>query len=341
MKETISQIKNSLALKVLVCFLLLTVIYKTYVWTQTESTDNAYVQSDISTISSQINGVVVKLVAYENSFVKAGDIIAEIDDRDYVSGFEKSIAALEIAQNNLQIVTQKIEIQKVSINILEENLVFLKVSLDVADKEYKRILTLSNDSFSSKKLFDQTKLALEQAKFDLSECVLNLDSAQKTLALLQFQKAADESGVTSAEKTKAIAAYALENTKIRSPIDGFIGNNSIKVGNYISTGVPIVLVTPEKGLYVQANFKETQIRNLKPGSKAVLQFDSVPGVSIDGVVRNISAATGSKYSLIPPDNATGNFTKVVQRIPVIDFEVPNEVKDKIKTGMSVTVSIRK
>jgi membrane fusion protein (multidrug efflux system) len=341
MKEKLQQFKNSPALKAIAAIIMLMIAYKIYIWTQTESTDNAYIEADISTISSEVNGRVSKVFILDNQPVKVGDIIAEIEDTDYAASFQKASSALEIAENNLKITERKIEIQKIDIAKLEDNLGFLKINFDMADRERARTSKLAADNFSSARLLDGAKLAAEKAKSELAQVIFGLDSANQNLLLLRLQKSVDEAGVLSAAQNKVIADHALKNTKIVSPIEGILANNSIKVGNFLRAGAPIVAVVPVSGLYIKANFKETQVAKFTTGSKVTIEADAVPGVKFNGFVRNISPASGSKFSLIPPDNATGNFTKVVQRIPVlIDFEIPAKFVDKLKAGMSVTVSVR-
>jgi membrane fusion protein (multidrug efflux system) len=270
------------------------------------------------------------LLILDNQPVKVGDIIAEIEDTDYAASLQKASSALEIAENNMKITEQKIEIQKIDIAKLENNVAFSKTNFDMADRERVRTSKLAADNFSSARLLDNAKLVAEKAKSELAQALLGLDSANKNLLLLRLQKFVDEAGVVSATQNKAIADHALKNTKIISPIDGVLANNSIKVGNFLRAGVPIVAVVPVSGLYIKANFKETQVAKFTTGSKVLVKLDATPGITFNGFVRNVSPATGSKFSLIPPDNATGNFTKVVQRISVIiDFEIPQEFASKV------------
>lgn len=336
------ELKRSPVLKVVLGFIAIMIVYKIYIWTQTESTDNAYIEADISIVSSEVNGAVAKLLISDNQPVKAGDIIAEIDDTEYVADFKKAQAGLDEAENSVKITEQKIEIQKLDIAKLEDNLNFAKISFDIEDRNYKRTSKLAADNFSSKKLLDDSKNDLEKARFNLSQVQFDLDSGHKNLELLELQKLSDEAKVITMTQAKVIAEYALSKTKIKAPVDGVVANNGIKIGNYARQGAPLVVVVPITGLYIKANFKETQVEKFNPGAKVKIEIDGISGEEIKGRVRAIYPASGSKFSLIPPDNATGNFTKVVQRVPVlIDFDVPEKFAGKVKAGMSVTVSVRK
>lgn len=165
-------------------------------------------------------------------------------------------------------------------------------------------------------------------------------TSEEKLALLELQRLSSIVKHTAIAQEVILAKRNLDNTLIRSPIDGTLGNSSLKLGNYISAGVVLFAVVPEK-LYVKANFKETQVTNFQTGMEAVMTFDSEPDYEVIGYIRNLSPATGAKFSLLPPSNATGNFTKIVQRIPVsIDFDIPEKLIGKLSPGMSTIVKIR-
>jgi len=339
--EKINHLKNSPILKVLIALIALTLSYKIYNWIKIESTDNAYIEADISIVSSEVNGKIIKLLVIDNQKVKAGDRIAEIDDTDYLAALAKAQADFDIAENAIKIAEQKIAIQKLDISSLEEAARVAQVSFDIAQRDYVITSKLTADKFSSQKLLDDSKNVAEKSKLGLVESEINLDSANKNLALLELQKLSDVSKMDAASQNKIIAQHALDSTKIRAPIDGVVASNNIKIGNFVRQGVPLVAVVPVTGLYIKANFKETQVAKFEEGAPALIEIDGLPKLEIKGKVRGVYPASGSKFSLIPSDSATGNFTKVVQRIPVIiDFDIPDSFVGKIKAGMSVTVSIR-
>jgi membrane fusion protein (multidrug efflux system) len=338
----LTSLKNSSAARVFTACAIVFFSYEFYVWTKTETTDNAYVEADISLVSSQVGGVITKIFCTENQRVERDDILAEIDDTDYKSELDKAISAIDVATKNISIATQKIEIEKINIKKLEENLHFTQENYDVALREYKRTSTLASSNFSSGKLLDSAKIGSEKAKLELSQTALALESTIKNLALLKTQKTIDEANLNGLLQNKAIAENAYRNTKIRAAISGIITNVGIKTGNFVRVGQTLAAIVPTQSLYIKANFKETQVTKFDIGADAWVKFDGISGRTVKGYVKSISPAAGSKFSLIPPDNATGNFTKVVQRFPVIiDFTVPDDIVALVKTGMSASVSVRR
>ncbi len=213
--------------------------------------------------------------------------------------------------------------------------------MEINSVDYIRTQELNKESFASKKTLDESKMSFTKAKTDHNQAKLNLQIAQQNLLLLALQKTAEEEKMKGLLEDKNIVARSLVNTQIIAPVNGVIANSSLQVGNFINPGRVLFFVVQDEQMYVKANFKETQIAKLQPKQKVKLQFDSLPKKIIYGRIRNISPATGSKFSLIPTDNATGNFTKIVQRIPVlIDFETPKDITSNLIPGMSAIVSVR-
>jgi len=332
------RIKAILTISVII---LLFITYEIHLWINTESTDNAYVEADISNVSSEINGVIAKVFVKENNLVRAGQIIAKIQDDDYKAKLAKAEAALEGAKHDVNIIEQNIKLAIIQQNKTMESFEFAEENFKVAELTFKRIQKLNKDNFASKQNLDNAKIAFEEAKNELSQSLLNMQTSKEELILLEIQRSAAIAKQSSIQQEKNLAKRALDNTEIRSPIDGVIGNSSLQEGNYVQTGFVLFSVVPVDQLYVKANFKETQISKFNPKMMAEIIIDSESGHKIIGTIRNVSPATGAKFSLLPPANATGNFTKIVQRIPVIiDFTVPDNLKDKIVTGMSVLVKVR-
>jgi len=344
MQSFIAKVKNHPQAKVLFAIasiILLFTTYKIYIWANTQSTDNAYIEADISNISSEVSGVIEKVLVKENNLVKAGQIIAKIKDDDYRARLKQSEAALEATKRDIEIIEQNIRLSTIEQNKTTETYEFADENEQLVEVNYRRVRELSKDHFASKQNLDNSKIAFERAKNELSQAMLNMQISTENLALLEIKKLAAIAKQSNAEQENKLAKRALDNTNIYSPIDGMIGNSALREGNYIRAGVILFSVVPINELYIKANFKETQITNFKTGMKAVITIDSIPGVKISGSIRNISPATGSKFSLLPPANATGNFTKIVQRIPVlIDLQIPEDIKHKIIPGMSSLVKIR-
>jgi membrane fusion protein, multidrug efflux system len=328
-----------IAVVALLCVVLIT--YKIYVWANTQSTDNAYIEADISSVSSEVGGVIDKVLVKENNFVKAGQLIAQINDADYLAGYEKAEAALDDSIRNIEMIVQNIKLAVINQSKTAESNEFAEENFKIAEIDFQRISELSKDNFASKKNLDNAKIAFEKAKSELSQAILDMQTSKENIALLEIKKLSAIAKSSTALQERNLAKRALDNTNIRSPIDGIIGNSSLRDGNYIRPGMVLFSVVPIDKLYVKANFKETQISKFKPGMVASIIIDSESGIKIQGTIRNVSPATGSKFSLLPPANATGNFTKIVQRVPVIiDFIPPDMIKSKIVPGMSTITSIR-
>ncbi len=316
------------------------VIYRIYVWNNTQYTDNAYIEAEISNVSSEVSGVISEILVEENNQVKQGQIIAKIKDDNYHANYQKALSVLESAKRDIQIIEQNIKLAQIDQVKATESFEFAETNLKLTQVDYNRIQALSRENYASKQKLDSTEIALEKAKNEFSQAKLNMQTTEEKLALLEIQRLSSIAKHTTIQQEVILAKRDLDNTLICCPINGIIGNSSLKVGNYVRAGVVLFSIVPEK-LYVKANFKETQITNFKKGMQAVMSFDSEPTHEIIGYIRNLSPATGAKFSLLPPANATGNFTKIVQRVPVlIDFDIPAALVGKLTPGMSTIVKIR-
>ena len=310
-------------------------------WANTQSTDNAYIEADISSVSAEVSGVIEKVLVKENNFVKAGQVIAKIQDDDYVANLAKAEAMLEGAKRDVEMIEQNIKLSVIEQSKATEAYEFAEENFKFSETDYKRTQELSKDNFASKKIWIALKISFTKAKSELLQAELNMQSSRENLALLEIKRFAAIAKQSNALQERNLIKRQLINTNICAPIDGMLGHSSLRKGNYIRTGVVLFSVVPLDKLYVKANFKETQISKFITGMKAQIIIDSESGSEIIGTIRNISPATGAKFSLLPPANATGNFTKIVQRGPVIiDFTTPENIKNKIVPGMSTLVRIR-
>ncbi|WP_375326957.1 HlyD family secretion protein [Candidatus Tisiphia endosymbiont of Nemotelus uliginosus] len=314
--------------------------YRIYTWINTEATDNAYIDAAISNISSEVGGVVVKVHVLDNMVVKKGDLIAEIDDSDYKSRLASIEASINTSIKDIEVIKQKIVIGEISLKQSREALAFANTNFEANSTDYKRTVELNKENFASNKILDTSKVNFTKAKTYYNQAQLNLQMAEQNLQLLSLEKAAEEEKLKGLLQDKNVVARSLRNTKLIAPVNGILANSSLQVGNFINPGRILFFIVQDER-YIRANFKETQIAKFLPDQKVKLRFDSIPKQVVYGKIRNISPATGSKFSLIPTDNATGNFTKIVQRIPVlIDFELPDNIhRNKLVPGMSVVVSV--
>ncbi len=318
-------------------FLLQEIIYK---WINTESTDNAYIDSDISLISPEVNGNIKIINIIENTQVKAGNVIVEIEDLDFKARLEQAKALLQIGENAIYVTEYSIKLENLNLQKLEESLSVVQTELDGAEKEYTRTLSLSKDQYTSTKLLDVAKTNYEKAKFAFKKTKLDIESSEYNITSLTLKKSTEIANLASLSESVKLSEKALRDTKLTAPVNGIVTNIAAKIGNYASIGNPIFAIVQTDKKYIKANFKETQLRKIKPGMKVEIKIDAIPNKKFVGIIRSFSPATGSKFSLIPAENSTGNFTKVVQRVPVtIDFETPDEYKNLSLPGMSAIISV--
>lgn len=342
-EELKSQARSSKFILLLVFLALIGIyaLYVIYIWSYTQTTDNAYADSNISKISAQISGVLDEILVEENNFVTKGQVIAKINDEIFQAHFKKAQGAVDAAKKECESVTQRIVLNKIKQQKLEEIHKLALESFRIHQADLKRTKELSRDSYTSKQYLDSVQIAFDKSQSNLVQTEFDIQLNIENLKLLEIksQAATSQYEITVAER--ALAKNNLDKTEVRSPINGMLADSSLRVGNYASAGRALFLVVPTNKLFVKANYKETQVAKFKPGMKAALTFDAYGSTKITGTIQSISPATGAKYSLIPPENATGNFTKVVQRVIVkINFDTPNNLQNKILPGMSCLVKIR-
>lgn len=319
--------------------LLIFLAYKIYYWLNMEKTDNAYVEADISTVSSEVPGEVREIFFKDNMAVKKGDIIAKIDDTIYKAKEASARSTLKSAELGLEMMNQQIELEEKNLKNAEEALEFASVNLKLSEADFKRNNKLHEDNFSSQQKLDKSKVALEKSRYELAKSELAVEISKKKLDMLKTEKLKNLAELEGLGHHHKIALDALDNTSIKSPIDGIITASGLRIGNNARPGMPLFYVVPSKK-YIRANFKETQIEHIKIGQEVTIKIDAISDNSFKGKVSSIYPATGAKFALIPPDNATGNFTKIIQRIPVIiNIDDNQENFDKIRAGMSCEVTV--
>lgn len=306
-----------------------------------QSTDNAFITGDTILLSSQIAGLVRSMAIDDYQFVRAGDLIAEIDPADYLAQRDLAEADLSAARATLASISDKREIQRTLIDQAKASITIAQAEVVRADAEAARQRELLRKGLAgTEQLVEQADAAAAKAAGSLSlaraqrlqqEAILaSLDATERELAA---QMAASQARLRLAEDN-------LGYTRITAPHDGLTGARQVRAGQFVSTGSPIITVMPMSRLWVIANLKETQMTNVRVGDKATVTVDAFPGTVLTAQVASWSPGTGSVFALLPPDNATGNFTKVVQRIPVKLVLDPNpDLGALIRPGMSVVATI--
>lgn len=312
-------------------------------WTQgrfIESTDDAYVNADITVIQSKVSGYVSSVDVTDNQFVKAGDVLLRIDDGDYKLAVQSAKDSIDSARATVDRITTQISAAKTSVQQSEASVASAEASLYEAQANYDRQKRLADNKFASQATLDTAEASLKQKQADLKSAKVAVDLAKADVDVLAGQKKEAEQSVVAAKTALAKAERDLGFTVVHAPVDGIVGNRAAQVGSLLQAGSRIAAVVPLADTHIDANFKETQLEGIQPGAEVEIAVDAYPDQPIKGVVESISPATGSVFSLLPSENATGNFTKVVQRVPV-KIKVPEEevASGHLRAGMSVVVEV--
>ncbi|NVP57329.1 HlyD family secretion protein [Mycoplana rhizolycopersici] len=304
------------------------------------STDDAYVQGDIATISPKVTGYVAKVNVSANQQVKAGDVLVTLDDGDYRNALDQANAQIATAKLSLGRIDAQIDGAKASLTQAEAQRAALQASVRGAEINQGRASTLQSKSVGTTAELDSANVALDQAKANLAGGEATIVSARANIALLEAQYKETEGTIRTLELQRDKAARDLGFTVLKAPYDGVVGNRSVQVGDLVSPGQRLMALVPTRELYIDANFKETQIAHLVPGSKVNVHVDAYDDHPIQATVESIAPASGSVFSLLPPENATGNFTKIIQRVPV-RIALPQDALDsgRLRAGLSVVVDV--
>ncbi|TLP72175.1 HlyD family secretion protein [Pseudomonas nitroreducens] len=305
-----------------------------------ESTDNAYVQGEITRIASQLGARVDEVLVQDNQHVEKGQLLVKLEAADFQLALDRAKATLatreaelEQARSKLKGQTSMIAASAADVNASQATLGRTEVDLGRAQALRKpgyvseeRVTTLAADS-------NVARSQVAKAQADLQAQRVQRETLGTDVQRLQAQIESARADITQAE-------INLARTEIHAPVSGLVGQRGARIGQYVQVGSQLLSLVPDDGIWVQANFKETQIGKMRPGQTVRLVFDSFPDQPIEGQVQSLFAASGAQFSLLPPDNATGNFTKVVQRIPVkITFATDTPLQGLIRPGMSVEAEV--
>jgi membrane fusion protein (multidrug efflux system) len=304
------------------------------------STDDAYVGADFTAISPRISGYVTEVKAETNQPVRAGDPLVSLDDSDErlaVSAAETQVSSQLAAIDRTD---RQIDAAKTTVTQAEAAINSAQADLDVAGADLKRAQRLKQSDFVSAQALEQANAKQEKAEAAMQTAKAGLTSARANVAVLAAQRVEAERALDQDRNTLAQKKLDLERTVIRAPFDGVIGNRNVQAGQFVSPGQRLLALVPLSQVYVDANYKETQLAGIHVGAHAKISVDAYDDKPVTGTVESIAPASGAVFSLLPPDNATGNFTKVTQRVAV-RIAVPAKVAAErlLRPGMSVVVSI--
>jgi membrane fusion protein (multidrug efflux system) len=322
----------------------------------TESTDNAQFESSVIPVRSSVNGYVKAIHFEDNQQVKKGQLLFEIDDTEYKARVAQAEAALENALANLKAVKNNANSSDLSANAAlfssqssEQNIQSAQAKLTKAKNDYKRIKNMFDAKAATQSELDGITAELEVAQATYEAAVKQSKAAQSQSAGARSQASGQQSMISLAEAMVRqreaelkLAQTQLEYTTVEAPCNGIVTKKGAEVGQYITLGAPLCSVIDNTQLWIVANFKETQLKRIKVGQAVTVKVDAYPDMEIHGKVNSFGGATGARFALLPPDNATGNFVKIVQRVPVkITLDgLTNEQLERLFPGLSTVVIVK-
>jgi membrane fusion protein, multidrug efflux system len=305
-----------------------------------QTTNDAYVRAELTRLASRVSGEVLTVGVTDFQRVKAGDLLIQIDPADYETQVAQSEAAVAAAQAVLDNLANQIELQYATIAQAQAARLSAEAVEVEARQEQERQQSLTQTESGTRQRFEQAVAGYAKAQADVRASRAVIAAQQHQLEVLQGTKKQRAADVEAAKATLAGAKLKLGYTKITAPFDGVVGERQVQPGDYVNVGTNLINVVPLPKVYVIANYKETQLTHVAPGQPVEITVDSFPREKLRGRVERIAPATGAQVALLPPDNATGNFTKVVQRIPVrIQFDDNQPLLARLVPGMSVVTSI--
>jgi membrane fusion protein (multidrug efflux system) len=303
-------------------------------------TDDAYVKADTSTIAAKVSGYITAVAVSDNARVKAGDLLASIDDGDYKLAVDAAARKIDTQTATIARLAAQAEAQKSLIAQAEAQLAAARADASRTALEFDRATKLVQSSYGTQQRLEQAQADRDRAKALVDQANAAVTTAEANLAVIEAQKAEAESTRTELQTALDRANRDLSFTEIRAPFDGVIGNKAVQPGQYVQPGTRLLALVPLDSVYVEANFKETQLDRLLPGQPVDVFVDAYSERHFEGTVESFAPASGSQFSLLPPENATGNFTKVVQRLPV-RIKVPAQVAAEgwLRPGLSIVVDV--
>lgn len=303
-------------------------------------TDDAYVRANNTTLGARVSGHIAAILPRDNSEVKAGDIVFRIDDGDYKIAVDSARAKIATQEATIARIGRQVAAQQSAVEQAQAQLASAEAAAKRADLDFDRQQALSTKGFASRAVFETSQASRDQSAASVLAAKAAYDAARDNVEVTRAQQTEARAQLTELQSALAKAERDLAFTNVRAPVTGVFSNRLVNVGDYINAGQRLANIVPLDGVYIDANFKETQLRRLKPGQKVGISVDAFSSRKIEGTVDSLAPAAGQVFTLLPPDNATGNFTKIVQRVPV-RIRVPADVAREglLRAGMSVYVDV--
>jgi len=303
-------------------------------------TDDAQIDGDISPVVARVGGYVDSIYFQENEHVNADQVLVKLDDRDYKVKLEQAFDAQKGASAGVNVGQSQIFTNAANAAVAEAGVTSAKAKLDQVSEDYQRYANLVKDGSITQQQFDQAKSNLEVAQANYKAANDQYKAAQEEVGATRNQLNVTNTGVVQRQADVDFAKLQLSYATITAPAGGIVSKKNIQLGQLVQAGQTLFSIVNDNSIYITANFKETQLDKIRVGQKVDIEVDAYPELKLQGTVFNFSPATGAKFSLLPPDNATGNYVKVVQRVPVkILINADKDTMAKLRPGMSVNVSV--
>jgi membrane fusion protein (multidrug efflux system) len=305
-----------------------------------QSTDDAYLQADSVIVAPKVNGYVTDVYVGDNVAVKAGDPLVRLDSRQYQAALDQAKATIDARKADILRAQAAVPQQRAAIEQAKAQQQVAAVNARHTEEEVRRYEPLATTGAESGDQLSVLTANRDQARATLAADAAALAQAQERMADLDAQLAQAQAQLEAAQASERQAQLDLQDTLIRSSLSGRIGDRTVRVGQYAQPGTRMMTVVPVQSIYLTANFKETQVGRMRAGQPASLHVDALSGTDLHGVVDSFAPGTGSQFALLPPENATGNFTKIVQRVPVrIRIDANEQTRRLLVPGLSVTVDV--
>ncbi len=303
------------------------------------STDDAYVAADVTTLVAKVGGYVSEVPVPENAHVETGDVLLRIDPGDFELAVQAAKDKITAQDAAIARIGKQVEASRAAIDQAQAQVEAARAEVTRTEADFERAQTLVKKNVGSQQALDAARAARDSAKAQLTGAQAGLAQAKAALAVTRAEGDEAQAAMAQLKTSLASAERDLSFTTIRAPSDGVVGNRAVEIGSFVAAGTRLMALVPMQSLYVEANFKETQIGGLHEGQEVDLNVDALPDTVLKGRVESIAPASGSVFSLLPAQNATGNFTKVVQRVPVRIAIVDPEAARVLRPGLSVVVDV--
>ncbi len=314
-------------------------VYYFTVYRYFESTDNAYVKAEVTWVMPRVPGEVVALNVKANQQVKAGEVLMKLDDRDTQARYQQAQAIVSLKSASLDVQAQNVRAQEAAVAEAQAGLRAAQAEVSRIQKDYQRYQSLLKDGVTTRQRVEAVQSQYLNAQAQVERANAAISAAQAQLSAVRASREQMLADVKSAEANVSLVGVDSTSATVTAPVAGTIGSLGVRLGSRVTPQTRLLAIVPLQTAYVEANFKETQIGKMRAGQKVELEFDAYPGKVFHGHIDSFAPASGAEFSLMPPDNATGNFNKVVQRLPVKILIDDLQDRQSLRPGLSVSAKV--